>query len=337
MEAILLERRMRLSDPVIITLIDTIREEGIESQLLKYSAIQLYRQYTPLQVFNLELTINPPSRDYTSFKAFWRRLKTKILKEFESIRLLAMSKHTTLSIPPSPIIRTARTQYTEDDFRQVEGEIGNGGNAQSIAKALMLPNVAWFMEDYEIEVESLKETLKMSGRLQKKAFKVLENLKSETNSVKEVVSKLQKRADNRWLVEGHAIEEQQRRLDERKKHFVMIKQGQSDGIKLIKELGEKLDATIIEMDMLAGKPNSAAYAHLPIECHKDVVTTQTPDWQFHLTMITRLLSLVCFYHRTQQRLLLEQMFHLQQQPILMVVSIVKKGKQVKIMIKGSRG
>jgi len=279
---------MRLNDPAIRTLIDTIREEGIDSKLLSYSAIQLYRQYTPLQVYSLELTTKPPSRDYTSFNQFWNRLTKKILKEFESVRLAAMSEYTHLPIPPSPIIRTARTQYTEDDFRQVEGEIGNGGNAQSIAKALMLTNIGLFMEDYETEVENLRLTLNMSGRLQVKAFKVLENLKSETNSVKEVVSKLQKRADNRWLVEGHAIEEQQhdieeqqRRLDERKKHLVMIKQGQSDGIKMIKEMGEKLDATVIEMDMLAGTPNSTAYAHLPIEYHKDVVTpigieTQNP-------------------------------------------------------------
>ena len=110
----------------------------------------------------------------------------------------------------------------------------------------MLTNIGYFMEDYETEVENLRLTLNISGRLQVKAFKVLENLKSETNSVKEVVSKLQKRADNRWLVEGHDLEEQQhdieehqRRLDERKKHFVMIKQEQSDGIKMIKEMGEK--------------------------------------------------------------------------------------------------
>ena len=163
-------------------MIDTIREEGIDSKLLSYSAIQLYQQYTPLQVYSLELTTKPPSRDYTNFKKLWNRLTTKILEEFGRVRLVAMPP-----IPPSPIIRTARTQYTEDDFRQVEGEIGNGGNAQSIAKALMLTNIGYFMEDYETEVENLRLTLNMSGRLQVKAFKVLENLKSETNSVKEVV------------------------------------------------------------------------------------------------------------------------------------------------------
>ena len=41
---------------------------------------------------------------------------------------------------------------------------------------------------------------------------------------------------------------------------------------MIKEMGEKLDETVIEMDMLAGTPNSTAYTHLPIEYHKDVVT-----------------------------------------------------------------
>ena len=50
------------------------------------------------------------------------------MKECENIRVAAMSKHTNLSIPPSPIIRAARPRYTEDDFRQVEGEIGNCGN-----------------------------------------------------------------------------------------------------------------------------------------------------------------------------------------------------------------
>ena len=65
----------------------------------------------------------------------------------------------------------------------------------------MFANISLFIEDYEIEVENLRLTLKIGGRLQAKAFKVLENLKSETNSVKEVVSKLQKRADIRWLAE----------------------------------------------------------------------------------------------------------------------------------------
>ena len=34
----------------------------------------------------------------------------------------------------------------------------------------------------------------------------------------------------------------------------MIKQEQSDGIKMIKEMGEKQHETVIEMDMFAGTP-----------------------------------------------------------------------------------
>ena len=40
----------------------------------------------------------------------------------------------------------------------------------------MLTNIGYFMEDYETEVENLRLTLNISGRLQVKAFKILQKL-----------------------------------------------------------------------------------------------------------------------------------------------------------------
>ena len=65
---------MRQTDTVMQTLIEVIREEGIDCHLLHYSARDLYDNYTELHKYNLDLS-DSTSKDYIAFCKFWRVLR----------------------------------------------------------------------------------------------------------------------------------------------------------------------------------------------------------------------------------------------------------------------
>ena len=178
---------MKRTNKEIVALIELVREEGIESIYLKYSCKNLYNKYKPIQIYDLDLT-SVSTKDYKQFNPFWCKLKKDLREEFRNI----MTDRKSFSLRSSAIIRVTRTQCREEDFLQIEAEIENGGNSQSLTKVLMLPNIQMFMEDYETEQGSLLDLLRADSRTlgKLKGFKILEGLKTELNSTQEVVPKL---------------------------------------------------------------------------------------------------------------------------------------------------